>query len=374
MNRRSRSERVWPGVLMCLIAGLGAIGLSIHEAADDARFRSTAERTVGTVTRWESRTVTTRHKPRYGSEEVKTHVRTYPVAAFTYQGVTYEVQRDVSTRGLPIDTEVPILFQPSDPRQARFDDEEMGWYIPMFLVFGVGMLGMSVFFYLPSDSFNWRSLRSGIRLRLPRRTKRRESAPRLYLREHVPGRKLVLETGSPHRAWLLAGTAGFGLAAAVVAFDRGAPLAGLGLFVGTGVLLVLVYGWMTYRVTLSLEAVELRRGLRRQRLERSKLRGVRLEPEAPEPEDTFRLWLEPRAPAPAPIEALCGSFGGTLPEARARLGTLREALESLDLRLSGGPEAPAVVPIAAPAPAPAAPVAEAPKQVAVTRFFRPGDR
>jgi hypothetical protein len=371
MSRRSQSERVWPGVLLCALLGLGAIGLSIHEAFDDARFRSTAKRTVGTVTRWESRTVTTRTKPRYGSEKVSTHVRTYPVAAFTYEGVTYEVQRDVSTRGLPIDTEVPILFQPSDPRQARFDDEEMGWYVPMFLVFGVGMLGLSVFFYRPSNSFRLPSLRSGAML-IRRRMERRESAPRLYLREHVPGRKLVLETGAPHRGRLLAGTAGCGLAAAVVAFSQGAPLAGLGLFLGAGALLAGVYGWMTYRVTFTLEAVELRRGLRHHRMERSILRGVRLEPEAPEPEDTCRLWLEPRAPASWPIEALSGSLGGTLPEAQARLGTLREALESLDLRLSGAPEAPAVVPAVAKAPAPAVTRSEASEKVEVVRFFRPG--
>jgi hypothetical protein len=383
MSRRNETARALPGVLIFALMGLGAIGMSISKASENARFRSTAERTVGTVTRWDSQTVTTKTKDRQGRTEEKTRVITHPVAAFTYQGVTYEVRRSEETTDIPVGTEVPIVFQPSAPHQADFDDGSMDTHVTPLLLFGLGLLAFGGSLVLPSGAFSLRSLRArSLRpgaVLIRRRMKRRERAPRLYLREHVPGRKLVLETGAPHRAWLLAGTAGCGLSAAAVAFDRGAPLAGLGLFVGAGALLMLLNGWMTYRVTFTLAAVELRRGFRRQRLERSALRGVRLEPEAPEPEDTFRLWLEPRPPAPGPLKALNGSFGGTILEARARLGTLREALESLDLRLSGVPEVPevpevpAVVPVVAPTPAPSATVTEAPAKVAVTRFFRPGE-
>ncbi|HZI09553.1 MAG TPA: DUF3592 domain-containing protein [Myxococcus sp.] len=346
MSRGSETARALPGVLLFALLGLGAICMSISDASENARFRSTAERTVGTVTRWETQTVTTKTKDRQGRTEEKTWIITHPVAAFTYQGVTYEVRRSEETTDILIGTEVPIVFQPSAPHQADFDDGSMDTHVTQLLIFGLVLLAFSGCLFLSSDAFSWHSLRS-LSLRagaglLRSRMKRRKRAPRLYLREHVRGQKLVLETGAPHRAWLLAVTAGCGLSAAAVAFDRGAPLAGLGLFVGAGALLVLLNAWMTYRVTFTLAAVEQQRGFRRKRLERSGLRGVRLEPEAPEPEDPFRLWLEPRAPVAGPIEALNGSFGGTILEARARLGTLREALESLDLRLSGVPEAPAV--------------------------------
>lgn len=367
MKPRNEMARALPGVLFMALIGLGALGMGVWMGAESALFLSTAEKTVGTVTRWDSQTYTTRKKNSAGRYEQRTEVRTYPVAAFTWQGTTYEVRSGVSTGSLPVGAQVPIVFQPEDPRQAQLGGRHELWAaIPELILMGMGILVFS-WFLLPATHRSWRwPSASGVALHKPR--ERRASAPLLRIREHVPGQRLVLETASPRRGWLMSGTVGFGVCLAVTLFVVRAPLAGLGVLLGGGVLLFLSHRGTLRQVALTLAGVELRQGFRRQQFARTSLRAVRLEADDPRAEEDVRLWLEPRAsePAgpPAPIEALHASLPGPAAAVRAKLGALREALAALDLRLTEPPALPEARPAAPPS---------TPGQVAVTRFFRPGE-
>ena len=121
------------GVLLLLI-GLGFLAGASWVTVSNIRFKATAEKTVGTIVKFERRTSTA--TTRRGRTR---HPTWAPVFEFAdLNGVTQRVTSSYSTSVTTrqVGDKVPVLFDRDAPHDARIDSFTSLWLGPLIYLFG----------------------------------------------------------------------------------------------------------------------------------------------------------------------------------------------------------------------------------------------